>query len=100
MSTPHFFLFFFLIHFVYSDTRYTDAEARRLLTNAGIAVVSSGNCSNQNQANCTSLQGIHSDCIDGPYGIIAFKRNSGCSITVTGGTEVGHATGNLFYIKK
>uniref|UniRef100_A0A914CBN0 F-box domain-containing protein n=1 Tax=Acrobeloides nanus TaxID=290746 RepID=A0A914CBN0_9BILA len=39
------------------------------------------------------IAGIHSECIDGPHGIISFKRDSGCSITITGGTEVGHASG-------
>lgn len=92
-----YFSFFFLIPYIYADTRYTDAQARQLLTNAGIPVVSSGNCTNQYQANCTSLQGVHSDVIDGQYGIIAFKRNSGCSIIITGGTEIGHANGNITY---
>lgn len=85
----------FLVSRISADTRYTDAEARKKLEAAGISIYSSGGCSDQNNPHCTSLQGIHSECIDGPYGIIAFKRNSGCSITITGGTEVGHASGKI-----
>jgi tartrate dehydratase beta subunit/fumarate hydratase class I family protein len=72
---------------------YTDAYARQLLANAGISVVSSGGCSNKNNRRCTSLQQIHRGAIDGPSGVLTLKRVSGCSMVVTGGTEVGHSAG-------
>jgi len=83
---------FFLSPAIFAAT-YTDQQARTLLVNAGIKVTSSGGCTDQNNPSCTSLNGIHSDCIDGTYGIIKFNQASGCSITITGGTEVGHASG-------
>jgi hypothetical protein len=58
--------------------------------NAGIAIYSSGNCHNRNIKTCTSLDGIRQNTING---IITLKRASGCPITITGGTEVGHASG-------
>jgi hypothetical protein len=39
-----------------------------------------------------SLDGIRSGTVDG---IITLKRASGASITITGGTEAGHAPGTL-----
>jgi lysozyme family protein len=68
----------------------SDASARARLSAAGIGVVSSGNCSNRNVSTCTSLDGIRASSI---RGILAFKSASGCSFSVTGGTEVGHAGG-------
>jgi hypothetical protein len=35
------------------------------------------------------LDGVRSATISG---IISFKRESGCDLTITGGTEVGHST--------
>ncbi len=68
----------------------TNAEAKAQLTAAGIAVHSSGNCDNKNNAACTSLDGVQAATING---IIAFKHESGCAVTITGGTETGHAAG-------
>ena len=39
---------------------------------------------------CTSFEGIRQATIDGA---ITLKRASGCSLLITGGTEVGHASG-------
>jgi peptidoglycan hydrolase-like protein with peptidoglycan-binding domain len=66
------------------------ATARSRLSAAGIGVSSSGGCSNRCATNCTALKGIRPATISG---IINFKSVSGCSITVTGGTETGHASG-------
>lgn len=73
-----------------SGSKLSDATARARVTAAGIPVVSSGNCSNRNVATCTSLDQVNSGTIDG---IITLKRASGCSFSITGGTEVGHASG-------
>lgn len=73
-----------------SGTKLSDATARARVTAAGIPVVSSGNCSNRNVGSCTSLEQVNSGTIDG---IITLKRASGCSFSITGGTEVGHSSG-------
>lgn len=73
-----------------SGVRLTDSQARSRLTAAGIPVRSSGNCTDRNKSYCTSLSQIYSGTIDG---VITLKRASGCAITVTGGTETGHASG-------
>lgn len=73
-----------------SGVRLSDATARSRLSAAGIGVRSSGNCSDRNNSTCTSLSNIYSGTIDG---VITLKRASGCAITVTGGTETGHASG-------
>lgn len=86
------FVIFFLIPAIFADT-YTNQQAVAILTSAGIGIYSSGGCSDKSNPKCTSLDGIHSECIDGANGIITFKQVSGCSITITGGTEVGHASG-------
>eukprot|EP01122_Echinamoeba_exundans_P009995 TRINITY_DN3620_c0_g1_i1.p1 TRINITY_DN3620_c0_g1~~TRINITY_DN3620_c0_g1_i1.p1 ORF type:complete len:149 (-),score=29.80 TRINITY_DN3620_c0_g1_i1:120-566(-) len=72
---------------------YTHSQALSKLQAAGISVRSSGGCSNRNNPRCTSLDGIHTQCIDGSAGVITLKRSSGCACTITGGTEVGHAPG-------
>lgn len=70
--------------------KLTHDEAAKLLTDAGITWKSSGNCSDRTNRRCTSFDQINSRTIDG---IIAFKKESGCSVVITGGTEVGHAGG-------
>lgn len=73
-----------------SSTKLSQSEAQRLISNAGISVSSSGGCTDRNNAHCTSLDQIRRSTVNG---IIAFKNASGCAITITGGTEVGHASG-------
>ncbi|MBB5826529.1 MULTISPECIES: hypothetical protein [Micromonospora] len=68
----------------------THSSAASQLSAAGISWTSSGNCSDRYTATCTSFDGIRQATIDG---IITFKRVSGCAITITAGTEVGHADG-------
>jgi hypothetical protein len=58
----------------------------------GIRWRSSGRCSNRYRPACTSFDHIRRGSIDG---LIAFKRRSGCPITVSGGTERGHAQGRF-----
>ncbi len=71
-------------------TRLTHAQALSQLNAAGITVSSSGGCSDRNNSSCTSLDQIRQSTITG---IINFKRASGCTVVVTGGTETGHASG-------
>ncbi|HET8842455.1 MAG TPA: peptidoglycan-binding protein [Ktedonobacteraceae bacterium] len=73
-----------------SSGKLSQSQAASMLHNAGVAVSSSGNCSTRSNAHCTSLDQIRAATING---VIAFKNHSGCAVTVTGGTEVGHASG-------
>lgn len=68
----------------------TQADAQRQLQAAGIYAHSSGGCTTQSNPTCTSYSGIRQATIDGA---ITLKRASGCGLTITGGTEVGHAGG-------
>jgi hypothetical protein len=70
--------------------KLSHADALAMIRAAGIGISSSGNCSNRSNSTCTSLEQINKSTIDG---IITFKRANGCSTTITGGTEVGHASG-------
>lgn len=70
--------------------KLSQADAFSRVHSAGISVVSSGGCSDRSRSNCTSLDQINESTIDG---IITLKKASGCAITITGGTEVGHASG-------
>ncbi len=64
----------------------TDQQARDLLDD-NISVVSSGNCSDPANPSCTSLVGIPIQAIDGANRI---ARECGCTVRITGGTEIGH----------
>ena len=68
----------------------THAQATAQLRAAGIAWDSSGDCSDRNRPNCTSFEQINQTTIAGAK---TFKRASGCALTITGGTETGHASG-------
>ena len=71
-------------------TKLTHAQATAQLSSAGITWSSSGGCSNRNVSTCTSFDQINSSTISG---IVTLKQASGCAINITGGTEVGHASG-------
>ncbi|MFF2406684.1 hypothetical protein [Streptomyces sp. NPDC058092] len=68
----------------------THAEAAAVLKKAGVTSTSSGNCSDWNKKSCTSFTRINKASV---AGVIAFKKASGCKVIITGGTEVGHASG-------
>lgn len=70
-----------------SEALFTHDEAVRQLSAYGIAIYSSGNCSDRNRSDCTSLEGVRQSTIDG---IITFRKMSNCEITITAGTERGH----------
>lgn len=73
-----------------APAKYTHAQATAQLRAAGIAWDSSGNCSDRNRPNCTSFEQINQTTIAGAK---TFKSASGCALTITGGTETGHASG-------
>ncbi|GGJ86782.1 hypothetical protein GCM10010123_15480 [Pilimelia anulata] len=62
-------------------------DAHRVLRRSGIVVWSSGSCMRRMNRMCTSLDGINRATI---LGAVTLRRASGCGLTVTGGTEVGH----------
>ncbi|MEV0198332.1 hypothetical protein [Nonomuraea sp. NPDC050691] len=66
--------------------------AAGFLEEAGMRYKSSGHCTNRRIFTCTSLDKVRTGTINR---IIDLKRESGCPITVTGGTEAGHAPGRF-----
>jgi hypothetical protein len=68
----------------------SQASAEAQFSAAGIGWTSSGGCTNPNNPTCTSFEGIRQATIDGG---ITLKNASGCGLTITGGTETGHAGG-------
>ncbi|KAG0091303.1 hypothetical protein BGZ92_001037, partial [Podila epicladia] len=75
-----------------SGTPMTHAAAVAKLNANGITISSSGGCTDRNNPNCTSLQGVLSGTVDT---VIALKGYSKCpSLVITGGTETGHGTGS------
>ena len=85
-------LIFFSFGSSQSGDLLTHSEALQALTDADITISSTGNCSDRNNRNCTSLEQIRQSTI---LGLILFKQSSSCQINVTGGTEVGHAKGTF-----
>jgi hypothetical protein len=68
----------------------THSSAASQLSAAGIGWTSSGGCSDPGNSTCTSFEGVRQATIDGA---ITLKNASGCGLTITGGTETGHAGG-------
>ncbi|KAF8656492.1 hypothetical protein AX16_002511 [Volvariella volvacea WC 439] len=74
-----------------SGTPLTQAQAEARLIPQGITASSSGGCTTRSNSRCTSYEGILSGTVDG---VITLKRAAGVSsLVITGGTEVGHASG-------
>ncbi len=73
-----------------SASAVTQASAESQFRAAGISWTSSGGCTTRSNPTCTSFEGIRQATIDGG---ITLKQASGCALTITGGTEVGHASG-------
>ncbi|HEY1012851.1 MAG TPA: peptidoglycan-binding domain-containing protein, partial [Herpetosiphonaceae bacterium] len=65
-------------------------DAAQRLTDAGIDMDSTDDCSDRTNGRCTSLDQIQSVSIDG---VVRLREESGLPITVTGGTEIGHDNG-------
>lgn len=71
-------------------TKLTHAQATTRLRNSNITWSSSGNCSNRYNSTCTSFEQVNLATIQGAQ---TLKTASGCGLNITGGTEVGHASG-------
>jgi hypothetical protein len=71
-------------------TKLTQSQAASQLSAAGVTWSSSGNCTTRSISTCTSFDQINQETVSG---VITLKRSSGCAINITGGTEVGHASG-------
>ncbi|MEP7020234.1 MAG: hypothetical protein ABI808_06255 [Pseudonocardiales bacterium] len=71
-------------------TKLSQSAAASQLSSAGITWSSSGGCTTRSNSTCTSFEQINQSTVSGA---ITLKRASGCSINITGGTEVGHASG-------
>src|SRR4051812_5093480 len=71
-------------------TNLTQAQAASQLSAAGVTWSSSGHCTDRYNSTCTSFEQINQSTVSG---VITLKRASGCAINITGGTEVGHASG-------
>jgi hypothetical protein len=68
----------------------SQSSAASQFSAAGIGWTSSGGCTDPANSTCTSFEGIRQATIDGA---ITLKNASGCALTITGGTETGHAGG-------
>jgi hypothetical protein len=68
----------------------THASAASQFSAAGVGWTSSGGCSDPGNSTCTSFEGLRQASVDGA---ITLKIASGCGLTITGGTETGHAGG-------
>ena len=75
-----------------AKAKLSHSQAAGQLNNAGIGIRSSGGCSDRNNPTCTSLDQVNSASIQGA---ITLKGASKCDMTVTGGTETGHADGQF-----
>lgn len=77
-----------------SSPSLSQQAALSKLQAAGVTVSSTGSCSDPSISTCTSLAGMQQNTVDQ---IVAIKKACGtsCTVTVTGGTETGHADGGL-----
>ncbi|KAI1306903.1 hypothetical protein F5Y03DRAFT_131768 [Xylaria venustula] len=73
-----------------SGTKLTQAQAASRLSAGGVGWTSSGGCSDKTNPTCTSFDGVYSGTVDGA---VTLKGACGCTLTITGGTETGHASG-------
>lgn len=74
-------------------THLTQAQAEARLIPNGITASSTGGCTDKNNPTCTSYDGILDSTVNG---VITFKKAAGVSsLVITGGTEVGHASGTF-----
>ncbi|TGJ84723.1 hypothetical protein E0Z10_g4032 [Xylaria hypoxylon] len=73
-----------------SGTKLTQAVAASRLSAGGVGWTSSGGCSDKTNPTCTSFDGVYSGTV---AGAITLKSACGCTLTITGGTETGHASG-------
>ncbi|ESK85108.1 peptidoglycan-binding domain 1 protein [Moniliophthora roreri MCA 2997] len=80
-----------------SRTPLSQAQAEARLIPQGITASSTGRCTTRSNPSCTSYEGILSGTVDG---VVGLKQAAGVSsLTITGGTEVGHAGGPYSHSK-
>lgn len=70
--------------------KLSQADAQARLEAAGISASSSGGCVDPSDGTCTSYEGINLATVEGA---ITLKEACACDVTITGGTETGHGTG-------
>jgi hypothetical protein len=71
-------------------TKISHSTATTMFRNAGIGWTSSGGCSDRNNSTCTSFEQLN---LATAQGAVTLRNASGCAMTITGGTETGHASG-------
>ncbi|GGZ81844.1 hypothetical protein [Streptomyces subrutilus] len=71
-------------------TKVSHATATSMFRQAGVTWSSSGNCSDRSNGTCTSFDQLNLATAQGAQ---TLKRATGCALTITGGTETGHASG-------
>ncbi|WNI19810.1 hypothetical protein RLT57_23635 [Streptomyces sp. ITFR-21] len=74
----------------YAVTKLTQAQAASTFSAAGITWSSSGGCTTRSNSTCTSFDQLN---LTTAQGAVTLKNASGCALNITGGTEVGHASG-------
>ncbi|MEU6538372.1 hypothetical protein [Streptomyces sp. NPDC047000] len=74
----------------FAVTKLSQAAAAQMFGDAGITWSSSGNCTDRNNATCTSFEQLNLATAQGAQ---TLKQASGCALNITGGTETGHASG-------
>ena len=77
-------------HSAYAATKLTQAQAESMFRAAGITWSSSGGCTTRSNSTCTSFDQLNQATAQGA---VTLKHASGCALNITGGTEVGHASG-------
>ena len=71
-------------------TKLSQSAAASQLSRAGITWSSSGGCTTRSNSTCTSFDQINQSTVSGA---IHLRQVSGCAMNITGGTEVGYASG-------
>ncbi|MBT2449918.1 hypothetical protein J7F03_23150 [Streptomyces sp. ISL-43] len=74
----------------FAVTKMSQSTANSALSSVGVTHSSSGGCTIRSNGTCTSYDQINQATVEG---LKTLKTASGCAINVTGGTEVGHASG-------
>ncbi|OLR94592.1 hypothetical protein [Actinokineospora bangkokensis] len=71
-------------------TKLSQSDAASRLRSSGITWSSSGGCTDRYNSTCTSFEQINLATVQGAQ---TLKSATGCALNITGGTEVGHASG-------
>ncbi|WP_336209220.1 hypothetical protein [Nonomuraea sp. LPB2021202275-12-8] len=76
----------------HATVHLSHTRAANWIKGAGLRWQSTGNCTNRRLHNCTSLDSVRTSTV---AGLVDLKHRSQCPVTVTGGTEAGHAPGRF-----